>query len=198
VLTGYARQPRYRRLVVAPAGFRPRIAELIERETQATDGHIVIKVNAIVDPELIDALYRASQHGTRVELFVRGICALRPGVPGLSENITVRSVVGRYLEHSRIYRFGSRARGHELLIGSGDLMPRNLDRRVEALAPIRDPRLVARLEEILDVAREDDRLAWELGADTIWRRVPTVEDRESHEILQERAKRRSERPTLLG
>lgn len=196
VLTGYARQPRFRRLIVAPAGFRPRIAELIARETDAVDGHIVIKVNAIVDPDLIDALYRASQHGTRVELFVRGICALRPGVPGLSENITVRSVVGRYLEHSRIYRFGSDARGHDLLIGSGDLMPRNLDRRVEAMAPIREPRLVARLEEILDVARRDDRLAWELGADTVWRRVPTVDGRESHEVLQERARRRSERPTL--
>jgi polyphosphate kinase len=197
VLTGYARPPRYRRLVVAPAGFRAHITDLIERETRASDGHIVIKVNAIVDPEIIDALYRASQHDTRVELFVRGICALRPGVPGLSENITVRSVVGRYLEHSRIYRFGSQARGHDLLIGSGDLMPRNLDRRVEALAPIADERLVDRLEEILDVARSDDRLAWELGPDTVWRRVPTRIGLESHETLQERARRRSERPTLL-
>jgi len=196
VLTGYALQPRYRALVVAPVRFRTHIAEMIERETQAADGHIVIKVNAIVDPDLIDALYRASQHGTRVELFVRGICALRPGVPGLSESITVRSVVGRYLEHSRIYRFGSTARGHDLLIGSGDLMPRNLDRRVEALAPVRDPRLVARLEEILDAARSDDLLAWELAADTVWRRVPTIAGRDSQEILQERAKRRSEPPTL--
>jgi polyphosphate kinase len=196
VLTGYARQPRYRRLVVAPDGFRPRITELIERETRATDGHIVIKVNALVDPDLIDALYRASQQGTRVELFVRGICALRPGVPGLSDRITVRSVVGRYLEHSRIYRFGSEARGHDLLIGSGDLMPRNLDRRVEALAPILDTRLVARLEEILDVMRADDRLAWELGADTVWRRVRVIDGLEGHETLQERARRRSERPTL--
>jgi len=196
VLTGYARQPRYRGLVVAPAGFRSHIIGLIERETQAPDGHIIIKVNSLVDPGLIDALYRASQHGTRVELFVRGICALRPGVPGLSDNITVRSVVGRYLEHSRIYRFGSAVRGHDLLIGSGDLMPRNLDRRVEALTPVRDPRLVARLEEIIDVARSDDLLAWELAADTVWRRVPTVDGVDSHETLQDRAKRRGESPTL--
>jgi polyphosphate kinase len=198
VLTGYAIQPRYRRLIVAPAGFRPVIAELIEREAAAPDGHIVIKVNAIVDPDMIDALYRASQQGARVELLVRGICALRPGVPGMSDNITVRSVVGRYLEHSRIYRFGSEARGHDLLIGSGDLMPRNLDRRVEALAPVRDARLIARLEEILEVARNDDQLAWELGPDSTWRRVPTIHGLESHATLQDRAKSRNERPTLLS
>ena len=196
VLTGYARQPRYRRLVVAPERFRPRIAELIAREAAADDGHIVIKANALVDPAMIDALYDASQRGTRVELFIRGICALRPGVPGLSETITVRSVVGRYLEHSRIYRFGSDARGVERLIGSGDLMPRNLDRRVEALAPVDDPRLAARLDEILDVARTDDLLAWELGADSVWRRVTPMVGLETHATLQERARRRSERPTL--
>lgn len=196
VLTGYARQPRYRRLVVAPEGFRPRIAELIAREAAADDGHIVIKANALVDPAMIDALYDASQRGTRVELFIRGICALRPGVPGLSETITVRSVVGRYLEHSRVYRFGSGARGVERLIGSGDLMPRNLDRRVEALTPVDDPRLAARLDEILDVARHDDLLAWELGADSVWRRVTPTVGLETHATLQERARRRSERPTL--
>ena len=196
VLTGYARQPRYRRLVVAPEGFRPRIAELIAREAAADDGHIAIKANALVDPAMIDALYDASQRGTRVELFIRGICALRPGVPGLSETITVRSVVGRYLEHSRIYRFGSEARGIDRLIGSGDLMPRNLDRRVEALTPVDDPRLAARLDEILDVARHDDLLAWELGSDSVWRRVAPSVGLETHATLQERARRRSERPTL--
>ena len=196
VLTGYARQPRYRRLVVAPEGFRPRIAALIEREAEADDGHIVIKTNAIVDPDIIDALYDASQRGTRIELLVRGICALRPGVPGLSEHITVRSVVGRYLEHSRIYRFGSEARGIDRLIGSGDLMPRNLDRRVEALTPVRDPRLAERLDEILDVLRHDDLLAWELGADTVWRRTEPLVGVDTQATLHDRARRRSERPTL--
>ena len=198
VLTGYARQPRYRRLVVAPDGFRNRIAELIAREAAAEDGRIVIKTNAIVDPRIIDALYEASQRGARIELFVRGICALRPGVPGLSDTITVRSVVGRYLEHSRIYRFGSDARGVERLIGSGDLMPRNLDRRVEALTPIRDPRLAQRLDEILDVLRSDDLLAWELGPDTVWRRVTPHVGIDAQATLQERARQRSERPTLLA
>jgi polyphosphate kinase len=196
VLTGYARQPRYRRLVVAPEGFRARITELIAREAAADDGHIVIKANAIVDPDIIDALYDASQRGTRIELFVRGICALRPGVPGRSEHITVRSVVGRYLEHSRIYRFGSAARGVEHLIGSGDLMPRNLDRRVEALTPVRDPRLAARLDEVLDVLRSDDLLAWELGPDSVWRRVAPAVGIDTQATLQERARSRSERPTL--
>jgi polyphosphate kinase len=129
---------------------------------------------------------------------VRGICALRPGVPGLSDTITVRSVVGRYLEHSRIYRFGSDARGIERLIGSGDLMPRNLDRRVEALTPIRDPRLAQRLDEILDVLRSDDLLAWELGPDTVWRRVTPHVGIDAQATLQERARQRSERPTLLA
>ena len=198
VLTGYARQPSYRRLVVAPEGFRSRITELIAREAAAEDGHIVIKANALVDPDIIDALYDASQRGTRIELQVRGICALRPGVPGLSERITVRSIVGRFLEHSRIYRFGSEARGIDRLIGSGDLMPRNLDRRVEALAPVDDPRLAARLDEVLEVGRNDDLLAWDLGPDSVWRRATARTGVETHATLQERARRRSERPTLRG
>jgi polyphosphate kinase len=196
VLTGYARHPSYRRLVVAPTGFRQRIAALIAHEAEQEDGHITIKVNALVDPELIDALYDASQRGTRIELFVRGICCVRPGVPGLSEHITVRSVVGRYLEHSRIYRFGSPRRGVVHLLGSGDLMPRNLDRRVEALTPVTDPGLCGRLEEILDIARRDDLLAWELGPDSVWRRVTPVVGIDTHATLQARARRRAEHDTL--
>jgi polyphosphate kinase len=196
VLTGYAQHPTYRRLVVAPNGFRRRIEELIAQETEREDGHVTIKVNALVDPDLIDALYRASQSGTTVELFVRGICCLRPGVPGLSENITVRSVVGRYLEHSRIYRFGTPERGLVHLIGSGDLMPRNLDRRVEALTPVSDPALCSRIEEILEIARRDDLLAWELGPDTVWRRVTPVVGIDTHATLQARARRRAERGVL--
>ncbi len=191
VLTGYARPPRYRRLVVAPDGFRRRILELIAREAAAGDGHVALKLNAIVDAEVIEALYAAAAAGARVDLLVRGICGLRPGVPGLSEGVRVRSIVGRHLEHSRIYRFGSAARGHDWLIGSGDLMPRNLDRRVEALVPVTDPALTARLQEILDVGWADDLLAWELGPDARWRRVPARTGIDAHLTLQERARRRA-------
>ncbi len=190
VLTGYSRQESYRRLVVAPTSFRRRMLELIEREAAAEDGRIIAKMNSLVDGELIDALYAASAAGTEIDLIVRGICCLRPGVPGLSENIRVRSIVGRYLEHSRVYRFGSGDRGVDHLIGSGDWMPRNLDRRVEALTPVSDPALQDRLEEILEVAMTDDVLAWELGSDAVWVRVPTVVGIESHETLQERARKR--------
>ncbi len=193
VLTGYARQRTYRRLVTAPTQFRLRMLELIHREMEAPDGSILCKMNSLVDAELIDALYDASRAGTPVDLVVRGICCLLPGVPGRSETIRVRSVVGRYLEHSRIYRFGSEERGYDYLIGSGDWMPRNLDRRVEALAPVEDPELKLRLEEILQVALADDLLAWELGSDGIWRRVPTRVGVESHLTLQERARHRSTR-----
>src|SRR5207342_3451679 len=104
----------------------------------ASDGRIVMKMNALLTAEMIDALYEASQAGTQIELIVRGICCLRPGVPGMSDNIRVRSIVGRYLEHSRIYRFGSEKRGHEIFIGSADLMPRNLDHRVECVSAVLD------------------------------------------------------------
>lgn len=193
VLTGYSRQTDYRKLVVAPGNFRKTMIALIEREAAADDGSIVVKMNSLIDPALIDALYAASQAGTPIELIVRGICGLRPGVPGLSETVRVRSIVGRYLEHARIFRFGSAARGHDYLIGSGDWMPRNLDRRVEALVPVEDPQLQQRLDEILDVSLADDVLAWELHADATWRRVPTTSGTNTHDTLQRRAIERSER-----
>jgi polyphosphate kinase len=191
VLTGYSRQAEYRKLVVAPTTFRSRMLELISRETAADDGAIVAKMNSLVDPQVIDALYEASSAGTPVDLLVRGICCLRPGVPGLSDTIRVRSVVGRYLEHSRIFRFGSEARGYDYLIGSGDWMTRNLTRRVEAITPVEDPKLQARLEEILQVTLADDLLAWELGHDAVWRRVETTRGVDTHRTLQERARARS-------
>lgn len=191
VLTGYARRQQYRRLVTAPSHFRPYITSMIAREAEAEDGHIMMKMNSLVDPDIIRALYAASCAGTRIDLLVRGICCLRPGVTGMSERIRVRSVVGRYLEHSRIYRFGSPARGFDHLIGSGDLMPRNLDRRIEALVPIDDPILAARLEEVLQVAWEDDMLAWELGRDSRWRRVAPEQGNDAHITLQERARERA-------
>ncbi len=193
VLTGYSRQEQYRKLIVAPTGFRTRMLELIEREAAADDGRIVAKMNSLVDSRLIDALYEASRAGTSIDLIVRGICCLRPGVPDLSENIRVRSIVGRYLEHSRIFRFGSQARGFDHLIGSGDWMPRNLDRRVEALAPIDDPELSARLDDILELLLADDVLAWELGPDTVWRKVPTRIGIDTHVTSQERALERTTR-----
>jgi polyphosphate kinase len=184
VLTGYGRRRDYRRLVTAPATFRPKMLELIRRETEAADGTICLKLNALVDREMIEALYAASEAGTPVDLIVRGICCLRPGVAGLSENIRVRSIIGRYLEHSRIYRFGSAERGFDYYIGSGDLMPRNLDRRVEAFVPIEVPAHRLRLQQILDILLEDDVLAWEAAGDGSWQKVPRVHGFESHERLE--------------
>ena len=186
-LTGYSRQGRFRKLLVAPFSLRDRIMELIRREAAAEDGHVVMKLNSLVDPEVIDELYAASAAGTKVELYVRGICCLRAGVPGLSENITVRSIVGRFLEHSRIWRFGTRARGYDYFIGSADMMPRNLKRRVEALVPIERPQLRQRIEEILDVLSGDDRLAWDLQADGSWLKTEQAQGYDTHEELQRRA-----------
>ncbi len=167
-LTGYSSKHRYRKLLVAPVSLRGAIIDLIRAEAAQPDPHIVIKINGLVDPEVIDELYEAAQNGARVDLLVRGICCLRPGVPGLSEGIRVRSIVGRYLEHSRIFRFGDGRRETAYYIGSADLMPRNLDNRVEALTPVTDPQLRRRLDEILDVCLDEATPAWELEPDGAW------------------------------
>jgi polyphosphate kinase len=192
LLTGYSRQREYRKLLVAPVTMRPGLVELVQREAQEADGAIVLKMNSLVDADLIDALYEASQAGVRIDLLVRGICCLRPGVPGLSETIRARSIVGRFLEHSRIYRFGTQERGRTYLIGSADLMPRNLDRRVEALTPVEAPALRARIDEILQAGLDDDELAWELGPDGGWRKVPTSVGVNAQRRLQELAVARAE------
>ncbi len=170
-LTGYGHGFTYSELVVAPEGVRPHLADLIAAEAAHGDaGHIVLKLNSLVDAEMIDALYAASAAGVRIDLLIRGICCLRPGVPHLSETISVRSVVGRYLEHSRIFYFGN-ANGvgrPVYLIGSADLMPRNLNRRVEALVPVHDPRLQARLQQILDTSLAEQARAWTLHPDGTW------------------------------
>ena len=191
LLTGYSRQRRYRRLLVAPTTLKARLTELIREEAAAGDGSIVLKMNSLGDPEMIEALYEASQAGVRVDLSVRGICCLRPGVPGLSESIRVRSIVGRFLEHSRIFRFGNRERGFTHFIGSADLMPRNLDRRVEVTVPVLDPQLTTRLDEILEAGWEDDTLAWELDAGGSWTKVPTERGANAQEQLMQIALERA-------
>ena len=185
LLTGYSRQDKYRKLLVAPTSLRAGITRLVERET-VVGGRIVIKVNNLIDPEIIDGLYAASQAGAQVDLLVRSMCSLRPGVPGLSERIRVRSIVGHFLEHSRIFCFGNGGEP-EYFLGSSDLMPRNLDRRVEAVVPVTDPLLRRRLAEILEIYLADDVLAWELGPDGGWRHVPTVVGLNSHRRFQEMA-----------
>ncbi|MET0450741.1 MAG: RNA degradosome polyphosphate kinase [Mycobacterium sp.] len=172
-LTGYSRKVSYRNLLVAPYGVRRGIIERIEREVAAAadgaDGRIRLKANALVDEQVIDALYRASQAGVKVEVVVRGICALRPGVEGFSENIVVRSILGRFLEHSRIIHFNAIK---EFWIGSADMMHRNLDRRVEVMAQVKDPRLTAQLDDMFESALDPATRCWELGSDARWTALP--------------------------
>jgi polyphosphate kinase len=168
-LTGYSRKVSYRNLLVAPHSIRTGIIERVEREVEAHrengGGRIRLKMNALVDEQVIDALYRASQAGVRVEIVVRGICALRPGAEGFSENISVRSILGRFLEHSRIIHFESI---NEFWIGSADMMHRNLDRRVEVLVQVKDPRLTAYLNDLFESALHPSTRCWELGSDGQW------------------------------
>jgi polyphosphate kinase len=177
VLTGYARQDTYRSLLVAPHGIRRGIVERIDREIEhAREGRtagIRFKANSLVDEQVIDALYRASQAGVRVDVVVRGICALKPGIPGLSENISVRSILGRFLEHSRVFHFAGSA---EFWIGSADMMHRNLDRRVEVQVPVRNPRLVKQLDAMFDSALDPATRCWVLQPDGEWEPAPTERD----------------------
>jgi polyphosphate kinase len=189
LLTGYSRQHRYRKLLVAPSSLRSGITQLIDREAKP-GGRIIIKVNNLIDPEIIDALYSASQAGAEIDLIVRSMCSLRPGVPGLSERIRVRSIVGRFLEHSRVFRFGGGSQP-DFYLGSSDMMQRNLDRRVEAVVPVTDPKLCGRLAEIFDVALADDVLAWELRPDGSWHRVTNENGLNSQRRFQELALERA-------
>ncbi len=170
VLTGYSRQTEYRTLLVAPQGLRPGLVERIEREIsharQGKTAHIQIKINHLVDEAIIDALYRASQAGVKVELMVRTFCTIRAGIPGLSENITVRSILGRFLEHSRIFYFANDGEP-EYWIGSADMMHRNLDRRVEVLTQVTGPN-TEHLRFTLDLAFAPDTGVWELQPDDRW------------------------------
>jgi len=186
-LTGYSRQQLYRKLVVAPVNMRSRFVELIAREAaHAREGRkarIVGKMNALVDAEIIDALYRASQAGVEIDLIVRGICCLRPGLAELSDRIRVVSIIGRFLEHSRLWHFHNNG-AEEFYLGSADWMPRNFDRRVEAVAPVEDPAMHQRLRALLFTYLDDNRQAWDLGPDGTWvQREPSGIARASHERL---------------
>jgi polyphosphate kinase len=192
-LTGAARTPEYRSLIVAPDHMRDWFLDEVERTIEAKragqHGRIVLKMNALVDARCIRALYEASQAGVQVDLAVRGICCLRPGVPDISENISVVSVVGRFLEHSRIYGF-QRGDQREYWIGSPDLMPRNLDTRVELLAPVREEQLREELEATFEHYFADDTFAWELGPDGDWTRR-SGRTRALHDELMEHALERA-------
>ncbi|CAN5762880.1 RNA degradosome polyphosphate kinase [soil metagenome] len=187
LLTGFARPAKFRRVLVAPEYLRDALLEEIEATVathrEGEPARIAMKMNALVDRRCIRALYEASQVGVQIDLAVRGICSLMPGVPGVSETITVRSVVGRFLEHSRIYSF---RRGEETsyYIGSADLMPRNLDDRVELLAPVSDPALRSELDDTLERCLADDTFSWELGPDGDWTRRAGGERSAQEELIE--------------
>jgi polyphosphate kinase len=177
-LTGFARHGNYTKIIVSPTMTRTSIVELINGQRDlGASGKISIKVNGLTDPTVIDALYEASAAGVEIRLEVRTLCCLRPGVVGLSENITVHSLVGEFLEHSRIFIFGRpNERGFSVYIGSADMMERNLDRRVEVTVPIEDPRLQADVVEAFEITWADDLFTWVLGTDRRWRRLQPVND----------------------
>ena len=192
-LTGYSRQQAYRKLLVAPVNLRLRLKAFIQQEMHNSQaggqGRIIAKMNSLVDLDMITTLYQASQAGVQIDLIIRGICCLRPGIKGISDNIRVISIVGRYLEHARIFYFENGG-DDKAFIGSADWMPRNLDRRVEAVTPVEDPRLVQELKKILEVSLQDNRQAWELQPDGNYtQRQPTdgEEERSSQQILMNMA-----------
>jgi polyphosphate kinase len=199
-LSGYAPKTAYRRLLVAPRSLRSGLVDRVHREIanhqEGLPAAIRFKMNSIVDEVLIDALYRASQAGVPVDVVVRGICAIRPGVPGLSDNIRVRSILGRFLEHSRVFWFAG-AGEPVVYIGSADMMHRNLDRRVEALLRLKDPGHIAELDELLTQSMDPRTTAWHLGSDGVWTRHPTPEegpgqDLQAH-LIASRPRRRGTR-----
>jgi len=171
-LTGYSRAHDYYSLLVAPRDMRGQLIDLIEHEaTLGSEGRITAKMNSVGDPEMVEALYAASNAGVQIDLVVRGICCLRPNVPEMSENIRVRSILGRFLEHSRIIRFGHGDEGRPLyLIGSADWMPRNLDRRIEVLVPVEHPKHQAWLEHVFTTLLDPDVVRWEMAGDGSWQR----------------------------
>jgi len=186
--------------LVAPVNMRSRMLEMIDREIKQVktggQGQIIAKMNSLVDPEIIQSLYRASQAGVQVDLIIRGICCLRPGCKGVSDNIRVMSIIGRFLEHSRIFYFHNGGKG-EIYIGSADWMPRNLNRRVEAVVPIEDPSLRQELQDLLQLLLHDNRQAWDLQADGSYQQrqaSATDAERSSQIILMDHSTRRTPLP----
>ena len=200
-LSGYAPKAKFRRLIVAPTGVRMGLIERIDNEARnaaaGKEAWVKIKVNSIVDEKTIDALYRAARAGVKVDVNVRGICALRPGVPGLSENVRVRSILGRFLEHSRVYAFANDG-SPEVFIGSADLMHRNLDRRIEALISVKEPQQIANLIENIDMAMSDHVIGWELHEDGSWGRTVTDGNGTRLKDLQEIYIRRQPKRRIKG
>ncbi len=202
-LTGYGRPAEYRKVLVSPTTMRDRILEeigdTVSAQRAGESARIALKMNSLVDAQCIEALYAASQAGVRVDLNVRGICCLRPEVPGVSENIRVVSIVGRFLEHSRVYAF---QRGEEtrVLTGSADLMPRNLEHRVELVVPVEDGALRAELLDVLERCFADNANAWDLGADGVWSRrsAPPEERRSVQGELRERHALRAGEPLAVA
>ncbi len=192
-LTGYSRQKSYRKLLVAPVSMRERMIGMIKREAEHSrnggTGRIIVKVNSLVDFEMIKTLYEASQAGVQIDLIIRGICCLRPGIEGISDHIRVISIIGRFLEHSRIFYFHNGG-NEEIYIGSADWMPRNLDRRVEAVTPLEDLEVRKDIQEFLGVMLSDNRQAWELQSDgTYVQRRPQEGEKEqgTHQVMMETA-----------
>ena len=179
-LTGYSAKESYRKLLVAPINLRSRMEELIQREIdhqlRGEPGHLIFKVNSLVDKPMIQLLYRASQAGVKVDLWVRGICCLRPGMPGISDNIHVTSILGRFLEHSRIYYFRNGGDA-QIYLGSADLMPRNIDRRVEVLFPVQEHNMIQHIREnILDMYSKDNLKARHMLPDGSYCRLYPAEN----------------------
>jgi polyphosphate kinase len=181
-LSGHTQAPQYKSLLVSPNGVREGLTERIRREIAHQQagkaGRIRIKMNSLVDEQIIDELYRASKAGVKIEVLVRGMCALRPGVPGLSDHIQVHSVLGRYLEHSRIFSFDNGG-DPDIFIGSADMMHRNLDRRVETLVKITQSDQIRQLHEIFDLGMSESVAVWELKANGVW-------SRETHNVMGEK------------
>jgi polyphosphate kinase len=197
-LTGFGRPQKFRKILAAPFNLRSGVSDRIRAVARAASegkhARIRLKVNALTDPGIIDELYRASAAGAQIELVVRGVCMLRPEVPGLSENITVRSVVGRFLEHSRVFVFEADEE-RTYLIGSADLMTRNLDHRIEVVVPVEDGRARNDLDAVFDALQADNTHAWTLASDGSWTRLQPdgQRPRGAHAALMRRARLRVRR-----
>jgi polyphosphate kinase len=202
-LTGFGRPQGFRKILVAPFNLRERLVDEIQAVARAASAgetaRIRLKTNALTDDEIVEELYRASQAGAKIDIVARSICTLRPGVKWLSEGVRVRSVLGRFLEHSRLFRFDAGERSTTYL-GSADLMPRNLDRRIEIVVPVEDARAQEKLNFVFDVLLADDT-GWDLGPDGRWTRAEGWKDqrsRQSHRVLMREASLRNGRHTSGG